>query len=77
MFVLTAFFKYLVQECLYVTLAEAEYLLPGALAGDSGGEPGRRPEWERSLYSWGGTGQDTAEKKKNQERQRESTRETE
>lgn len=57
--------------------AEAEYFLPGAPGGGSGGEPGRRPEWERSLCSWGGTGEDTAEKKKNQERQRESTRETE
>lgn len=40
------------------------YFLPGAPVGGSGGEPGRRPEWERSLYSWGGTGEDTTEKKK-------------
>lgn len=36
--------------------------------------------WARekaSVLHWGGTGEDTAEKKKNQERQRESTKETE
>lgn len=42
-FVLIAFFKYLVQACLYSTLAEVGYFLPGALVAGDGGEPGRRP----------------------------------
>lgn len=41
-FVLIAFFKYLVQACLYITLTEVQYFLPGApVAGNRGG-PGRR-----------------------------------
>lgn len=42
-FVLIAFFKYLVQACLYSTLTEVGYFLPGAPVAGDGGEPGRRP----------------------------------